>query len=180
MTNRRTVLSPYERQLKPGDALATFLFIGTNLTANWTTGNGAYDLNYFPATYSLPLRPTVAVSTGARGNSIVANAPKRCVRKWQFNVFDYDEELYDQFKSWLDGRTELRVYAWGDFMTFGHLSGIPLKRPRAQSMLVDFNPTAVYIVEPTMPDINLMDFSTSHHSFSGPFNNHLASYGVDN
>ncbi len=179
MTNRRDILSNYERQLTPDDALATFLFMGTNAAANWTEGDGSYDVVYFPAKYRLPLLNTVRRSTGARGASIMSNAPKRAASKWTINIEDYDEELYDSFKSWLFDRDELRVYAWGDFMVTGYLGEVPIIRPRPKVLTLTFLPEVVYVVKSTIVDSSLWDPTTAHHTFSASlFIQFTEQYGV--
>jgi hypothetical protein len=176
---RQNILSDYERQLTTADVPEPgWLFLGSNVKEAWElTGSTPYDVVHFLAEYEQPLLPTVAVTTGAKGESLVAELPATCKKSFLVKVKDYDEELLDQFKEWHAGRVELRLYSYADWFAECYLVGIPLVRPRGDELLLTFAPHTVWVFKASTPARFICDYANGHPTFNIGILTHVYKYG---
>ena len=179
LSGRQQLLSDYQRQLSISDVPEPgWLFLGSNSADAWKlTGSYPYDVVKFIAEYEYPLLPTVAVTTGAKGESLVAELPATCKKSFLVKVRDYDEELLDQFKEWHAGRTELRLYSYADWFAECYLVSIPLVRPRGEELLLTFAPHTVWLFKSSSPLDFFCDYANGHPTFNITVLNYVYKYG---
>jgi hypothetical protein len=169
----QNIISDYSRQLQQSDASrAMQVCIGTNVAATWESE----DQPWFIAEWALPLLPTSGGVIGNRGQNISFGLPLSVDPNWEVVIHDYDVALRATLLELSAARTQLRIWAFGQFIAVATVSNVRFQMPLEKSLNVNFSLVGcrVYKADAYNKDATDFDTSTPIHMLNIPFSTSAA------
>ncbi|MFA5344635.1 MAG: hypothetical protein WC381_11830 [Kiritimatiellia bacterium] len=151
---RTDAISPYVRQItEPGTLLGAGLTVGNNAVATFETTH-----YWFPAQYTLAPMPSAGLTPSSQGGYLTFNLPLLVNPLLDVKVVDYDVTLRDVMLAFQAARTDLRLWAYGQWFAKGKLIQVPIDRPDTGELLLTFALEGVRIYKATIVGQSIMDY----------------------